>query len=288
MRTGILAGLGVFICVIARSQQPMAAQSGESGLSFCKPAGKPQLLTGVPEASGVSAGGRDPGMLWILNDSGETHLFGFDAAGKSARVAVTGAELRDWEDIAIGKCPAGTCLYIADIGDNRGSRKRITIYRVEEPTPGSAATGAAEVFHASYPDQPHDAEAVVVTNDDQWFVVTKEIPPRLYRFPVSPKPGATVTLQFVRSLTERIRITGGASSPDGRWVALRSNRTLLLYKTEDFVDGRTPIRIDLTSLKEPQGEGIAFGRGGELYLVSEAGKVATGGMLLRLNCALPK
>jgi hypothetical protein len=118
--------------------------------------------------------------------------------------------------------------------------------------------------------------------------VTKEIPPRLYRFPASPKPGATVTLQFVRSLTERIRITGAASSSDGRWVALRSNRTLLLYKTEDFVHGGTPIRIDLTSLKEPQGEGIAFGRSGELYLVSEAGDDATGGTLLRLNCALPK
>jgi hypothetical protein len=282
MRIGIGFGLGVFICVV------VTAQDRGPGASFCKPVGKPQFLANVPEASGVAISSRDPGMRWTLNDSGEPQLFGFDASGKSTRVAVTGAELRDWEDLAIAKCPSGDCLHIADIGDNRGSRTRITIYRLPEPARGSAATSAPEIFHATYPDHPHDAEAFIVTGPDQWFVVTKEIPPRLYRFPALLKPGATITLQLVRSINERIRITGAAASPDGRWVALRSNRTLLIYKTEDVSSGRDPIRIDLTSLKEPQGEGIAFGRGNELYLVSEAGGNATGGMLLQLNCALPK
>ena len=269
------------LCVTAFAQKPA------SGPSFCKPVGKPQFLANVPEASGVAVSGRDRGLLWTLNDSGEPQLFGFDASGQSTRVAVIGGELRDWEDLAIANCSSGACLYIADIGDNRGSRKHITIYRVPEPARGSAATAAAEAFHAIYPDHPHDAEALIVTTH-QLFIVTKEVPPRLYRFPAPLRPGATVTLQLMRSLNERIRITGAAVSPDGRWVALRSNRTLLIYRTEDLSGGRDPIRIDLTSLKEPQGEGIAFGGGNQLYLVSEAGKGAAGGMLLQLNCALPK
>lgn len=289
MRVAVVVVLGVFICVTGAAQEPISApQAREAGPSFCKPVGKPQFLANLPEASGIAVSGRDQGMLWTLNDSGEPQLFGFDASGKSTRIIVTGGELRDWEDLTLAKCPSGDCLYIADIGDNRGSRKRITIYRVPEPARGSAATATAEVFHASYPDHPHDAEAFIVTAQDQWFIVTKEIPPRLYRFPTPLKPGATATLQLVRSINERIRITGAAASPDGRWVALRSNRSLLIYGTEDFAGGRDPIRIDLTSLKEPQGEGIAFGRGGQLYLVSEAGGDATGGMLLQLNCAFPK
>jgi hypothetical protein len=286
MRTDVLVGLGVFICVIGFKPPIAARQTGDGAMSFCRPAGKFQVLAGVPEASGAVVSSRDPAVLWTLNDSGQPQLFAFDAAGKSTRTGVTGAELRDWEDLASGKCPVGNCLYVADIGDNRGSRKLITIYRVPEPEPGIAATAAVEAFHAVYPDQPHDAEAFVVT--DGWYVVTKEIPPRVYRFPSPVKPGATATLQFVRSINERMRITGAAVSLDGRWVALRSNRTLIMYRTEDFADGRNPIRIDLTSLKEPQGEGIAFGRGGDLYLVSEAGEDATGGTLRRLNCALPK
>lgn len=282
MRVAIVVGMGVFICVTSAAQEPA------SGPSFCKPVGKPRFLANVPEASGVAVSGRDPGMLWALNDSGEPQLFGFDASGKSTRISVTGGELRDWEDLNAAKCPSGNCLYIADIGDNRGSRTHITIYRVPEPARGSAATAAVEAFHAIYPDHPRDAEALIVAAQDQLFIVTKEVPPRLYRFPAPLKPGATVTLQLVRALNERIRITGAAASPDGRWVALRSNRTLLIYRTEDLSGGRDPIRIDLTSLKEPQGEGIAFGGGNQLYLVSEAGKDAAGGMLLALNCALPK
>jgi hypothetical protein len=281
MRVAVVISLGVVICVTA------AAQERGSGPSLCKPVGKPQSLANVPEASGVAVSARHPGLLWTLNDSGEPQLFGFDASGKSARVTVTGAELRDWEDLALGKCLSGTCLYIADIGDNRGSRQRVTVYRVPEPERGSAATAMAEAFHAIYPDHPHDAEAFLVTPRDDWFIVTKEVPPRLYRFPAAPKPGSTMTLQLVRSINERIRITGAAASSDGQWVALRSNGSLLFYRTDDLAGGRDPIRIDLTSLKESQGEGIAFGRGDQLYLVSEAGE-AKGGMVLQLNCALPK
>ena len=32
--------------------------------------------------------------------------------------AVTGARNRDWEDMAIGPCPGGTCVYVGDIGNN--------------------------------------------------------------------------------------------------------------------------------------------------------------------------
>ena len=110
----------------------------------------------------------------------------------------------------------------------------------------------------------------------------------MYRFQTPVKPGEIGRLALVRTLKEKVRITGAAASPDGRWVALRSNGMLFLYRTDDFLKGGEPVRVDLTGFKEPQGEGVAFGgRGGELYLVSEGGGGDAAGMLTRVQCVLP-
>ena len=45
-------------------------------------------------------------------------------------MAVAGANVQDWEDLASAPCRVGSCLYIADVGDNRESRERITISRL--------------------------------------------------------------------------------------------------------------------------------------------------------------
>jgi hypothetical protein len=99
------------------------------------------------------------------------------------------------------------------------------------------------------------------------------------------KAGETGTLALVRTLSEKGRITGAAASPDGRWVALRSNRNLFFYAIDTFLKGGDPVRVDLAAFKEPQGEGVAFGSGGELYLVSEGGGKNAAGMLTRIHCA---
>lgn len=248
----------------------------------CKPIGRPQLLPTVPEASGIAQAG---GMLWTHNDSDAPVLYRLDGAGRATPVTVVGADVRDWEDLASAPCRTGTCLYIADIGDNRAARDRITIYEVPVPEPGSTSTKPASAFHARYPDRPHDAEALLATRQTGIFIITKEASPRVYRFAVSRNPGETSTLAFVRTLNEKERITGAAASPDGRWVALRSNGTLLVYTVDDFVNARNPVRVDLRSFKEPQGEGVAFGRGGEIYFVSEGGRDNASGILTRIHCA---
>ena len=103
----------------------------------CTPVGRPQLLPAVPEASGVA---QAAGALWTHNDSGAPVLFRIDPDRRVTPVVVTGAAVIDWEDIAAGSCGGAECLYIADIGDNRLSRQRVTIYQVAIPPPGSTAT----------------------------------------------------------------------------------------------------------------------------------------------------
>jgi hypothetical protein len=272
---GILTAV-VLDGLLATAQQPLCTVT--AGLA---------PLPGVGEASGVAVSRRTPGILWSHNDSGRGSLFAFDEAGNAkGRVELTGVTIDDWEDLAAGPCPEGSCLYIADIGDNNRGRRGITIYRVPEPRPDDKTTAPAQAWTMTYPDRAHDAEALFVTSAGQLFLVSKEDArtTALYRLP-APSGSGIGQLQQVTQLPLE-RVTGAAASSDGSWVALRTNTELLFYPAADFVAGKNvqPRRFDLKPLKERQGEGVAFGQDGTIYLVSEGG--GGSGTLAAIRCAL--
>lgn len=262
-------------------------QPGYAAASLCAPAAQLVHIEGVAEASGVAVGRRTPGLLWTHNDSGAPLLYAIDTAGAvKARVQVTGAQVDDWEDIASGPCPGGACLYIADIGDNNRSRRSVTVYRIPEPRPDQAASEPAESWTLTYPDGAHDAEALFVAAG-ALFIVTKDDSrgTALYRMPLLPKGGRAARLELV-SRPSLERVTGAAISPDEAWVALRTNDALMFYRTPDLVGGGKPAprRFDATPIGEPQGEGVALGSDGRVYLTGEGG--GRGGTLASLRCTL--
>ena len=267
-----------------------------AAMAPCTGGNKLAELPEVAEASGLTVSRRNSDVLWTHNDSGQPILYAVGIDGKlRGRVRVTGAQMDDWEDVSVGPCPQGSCIYIADIGDNKNERRAIAIYRVPEPAPGETATQEADVFYATYPDQPQDAEAFFVDPRGTMFVVTKGegSPISLYRFAGQPAPGSTTTLQRVATLAghakKPMRITDADMSWDGKWVVLRTLDELELYKASDLLSGHagTPLEYDLTPLAEPQGEGLAVARDGTVYLVGEARNGIGGGTLARLSCKLP-
>jgi hypothetical protein len=275
---------------------PDPAQTPSSESPVCRAAGGLSRLPALPEASGMAVSRRSAGLLWSINDSGEPMVFALTDRGELlGRTRVSGAAVDDWEDISVAGCPRGSCLYIADIGDNRAQRKHVTIYRVPEPDPKAEATDAAEALRVTYPDGPHDAEGLFVTSAGELFVVTKGEtgPLALYRVPGGFRPGATVQLERVWSLkvsgsdgNRGARVTDVESSPDGRWVVMRTTTAVLFYRPAELVSEapRERHRIDVTGLREPQGEGVAIGSGGVVYLAGEGGM--GGGTFVRLNCML--
>jgi hypothetical protein len=287
---------GVMMAAILLLPAPLSAD-GAGGGKFsagisCTAAGAAILLPGLGEASGVAASRQRPDILWTHNDSGgEPLIYGIDRAGSVREtVKVIGASVRDWEDIAVGPCERGSCIYVADIGDNKAVRKEIAIHRFPEPAAG-AGDATAETFRASYPDGPRDAEAFFIDSRGQMFVVSKgdtgEV--ALYRFPSEWRVDQTMRLEQVgvsRRVTTPHKITGAAASPDGRWVVLRTHTSLLFYRSEELTQGswREAGRVNLTSLGEPQGEGVTFGPDNEIDLVSEGGLKSRPGVLNRLSC----
>ena len=290
LRRGVLV-----ICAAIAASAPGAAVIQAVQAGSCGPAGSLMRLAGLPEASGLTASVSTPGRLWSHNDSGKPELFALDAKGAIAgKTSVSGAQVVDWEAVASARCGSGSCLYVADIGDNAARRKDITVYRVLEPAQPGGTASVDAVLRAAYPDGAHDAEALLATPDGSLYIVTKGEtgPVSLYRFPRDAGGGKTVRLERVGSpLSKRAsspgeRITDGAISPDGGQVVLRTLSSLTFYRAADFLKGdfKELRRVDLKPLREPQGEGVTFGGSNIVYVAGEGGGKSQSGTLAALTC----
>jgi hypothetical protein len=289
IRTAVV--LALFAAAPALAAAQTRGTSGGANGNPCSPGGQLTRMDGLREASGVAVG--RTGTLWVHNDSGEPILFALDEKGTvTGRVRVTGANVEDWEAITSGPCATGTCLYVGDIGDNDARRRRITVYQVPEPAAGASSAAVSAVFHATYPDGAHDAEAMFIAGG-RLHIVTKGEPGPMavYRFPAQPQAGATARLERVgQPMADRVgpeeRITDAAVSPDGATIALRTLSSLVFYRAADFVRGEwlAGQRVDLRPLGEAQGEGLALGPNGEVYLLGEGGGGNRPGTFVRFTC----
>jgi hypothetical protein len=269
--------------------------TGNAALSCAAPEHIAALPAAIREASGIAPARNAPGHFWVHNDSeGEPALYALDARGAVvARVSVPSVEQFDWEDIATAACGEENCVYVADIGDNFHRRTDIAILRFAEPPLRDGEVANVERFPVQYPDGPHDAEAVFVLPDGRLFIVTKgrDTAAAVYRYPGTLRPGL-VTLERVQQLTAGIvqmpdMVTGAASAPDGATVAIRTYSAVRLYHMDG--DSLTSIgSARLSPAGEPQGEGIALGADGDMFLVSEMGPMRGAAPLTRIRCRMPR
>lgn len=241
----------------------------------------------LTEASGVAVSSTFPRVLYTINDSGNPpDIFAFDSTGRPlGRWRVPGVRNRDWEAISRGPCPAGSCLYLGDIGDNLERQRSVIIYRVQEPkdfrifrdVEGVAAPGLDSLVF-SYPDGPHDAEAMWVDGNGDVNIVSKGRggSVKLYRVPGRAFGGAPVVAELRQELAIKPEqpigrlVTDGAISPDGTKIALRTYTEIYIYPTAG--PGRlAPMSLscNVTGL-EKQGEGITWLDERRLVLTSEA------------------
>lgn len=197
----------------------------------------------------------------------------------------------DWEALGRGDCPEGTCLYVADVGDNQIDRADPAIYRLPEPPPVSD-TVSADRLPVRYPDGPRDVEALFALPGEELYLVTKgrQHTVTLYRYPPPLRPDEQVTLQEVQRFGDGPRdlsrqVTGASADPAGRIVAVRTYGNLVFHRVEQGRLVRIPRgQVNLTTLREAQGEAVAVGPDGRVALMSEAGPLGNAGGLRFLRC----
>jgi hypothetical protein len=225
----------------------------------------------LSECSGLVASRIHPGVLWSHNDSGHAcELFAIDHQGATvARIAVD-AVTEDWEDIALD----GSGIYIADTGDNRCRRSAIRVLRVAEPDPAhppGAPLPVARTWRLRYPDQPHDAEALVVAGDEGFIIDKRLGVAQVWRFRLDGD--AEQVLEHVASLAIPAPVTGADLSPDGRWLAVvHPFGVHVLPLTAGVASADVATGRLLAAPMDLNREAVAFSPGG-IYAACESGEL---------------
>jgi hypothetical protein len=289
--TGSVRRIGVFVMVTG-------LLAGTSGPAWAEPSPSPSAgatatsgepVCGIDAPAAVELSGlvaTDTGYV-AINDSNSVstamRIFFFDRDCKltrSVRYAAAGA--RDPEDLAVA--PDGT-LWVADIGDNftNGADSRRQSVALWKLAPGASTP---VIHRLTYPDGPHDAEALVLDGNGSPAIVTKEPfgGAGLYTptGPLQPNTTAGVRLKKAGTFAPRPSttpnflgavgqglVTGGANAPDGKRVALRTYADAYEWDTPDgdVVKAITTGTPRITPLpNEPQGESIAYSRDGKSLL----------------------
>ncbi len=185
----------------------------------------------------------------------------------------------DPEDLARGP---GGALWVADIGDNALTRDTVAVIVLP---PG----GGAQLHRLSYPDGPHDAEALLADAQGRPVIITKDPTGRSGVYRTAAPPAGTGPTPLLKVGEVRlpasdtvggpvgsvggVLVTGAAVSADGRVVAVRSYTDAWLYRVPDGGDvvdalAGTPVQVPLGG--EPQGEAVAFAADGTLVSGSES------------------
>ena len=212
--------------------------------AHAKPKGETvgRVQTGeLQEISGITTSHVNPGVVWLHNDGPTYRLFALRTTGETVGVLEWPNAMVDFEDVASGPGPEDgkDYLYIGDIGDNDGRRPQIRVYRTVEPVLANGdrpeyLRAQMEDFRLTYPDGPHDAEALFVDPiSRELLIATKEKKATLiYHVPLADlKSKQPIELKLLATLGVG-SISGGDISRDGRWFVLRSEKEGWLWPRE--------------------------------------------------------
>ncbi|GAA0800471.1 hypothetical protein [Spirilliplanes yamanashiensis] len=280
----VAAALGL----LAVGAGPASAEPAPAEASKAAPGKKVCTMTSelLNELSGLVA--TDEGYV-VVNDGTDSdarrRVFFLDKTCEIENRVPFPVTPRDPEDLVLS--PDGKTLWIADVGDNvTNPERRPTVALWTMPVSGAKQP----VIHRfTYPDGPKDAEALLLTPDNKPIIVTKEIGKSGLYTPTGPMkannttgvplekigeftvPASTTPTGFIPG---RVTVTGGAVSPDGTRVVLRTYSDAYEWDvTGGDIAAAVKNKPRVTPLPdEPFGEAIAYTPDGKNFLtVSDLG-----------------
>jgi len=208
------------------------------------------------ESSGLAVSGRHDGIVWTHPDGGTVaRVMAVDESGDTvATVTLDGIDPYDPEALAPGT--DGRSLWLGDLGDNLEQRPDVSVFQFTEPRELADRTVRATWFRFTYPDGPHDAEALLVDpSTGRLLVATKALGGAgLYRAPPQLVTEDAGTNRLERVADVPPLVTDGAFLPDGRFV-LRSYTTAYVYDRPGHQVASAPLP------RQPQGESVAAAGG---------------------------
>jgi hypothetical protein len=255
------------------------------------------------EVSGLAVSDRNPGILWVHNDSGDQpSLYAINDDGVLvAELQLHGATAEDWEDLAVGSCsraPDRTCLFVGDFGQVTKAWN-YAIYEVEEPelhpsdpSDPPRVIGCSDfITHRfSYPGgYSYNAEALARDPQGNLYILRKdyEHPDGNQLFRLAANAGETAELELVcdfGGIPMAQLITAADMNRRGTHLAIRTYQYVYELRLDRPLDqtvcDRPLHRLDY--LGEGAGEAIAYHPGNnQLIAISERRRAR----IDRLDCA---
>jgi hypothetical protein len=261
---------------------PLPAAAEEAGTAAAAPSSSVVTRCQItdprlPELSGlVDIGDR----TLAINDGGDqVTVYALNGVCQVTDVHAIPVDPYDPEDLAVG---ADGTVWLADTGDNGADRPTVALHALRPD-------GATSLYRLTYPDGPHDSEALLLAPDGTPYLVTKEVlgASSVYRPGAALVDGGTVALAKVAAVNltltgtpggpvgraGQLMVTGGAVARDGRHLALRTYTDAYVWPlTGSDVVGAlaaTPVRIALPP--SPQGEAISFTADSRQLVVASEG-----------------
>jgi len=236
------------------------------------------------EISGIAASRKNPNVLWVHNDGDTKYLYAVTTTGSVVCQLATDVLVDDLEDMAIGPGPekgVDYIIYLGDIGDNDSKRSNIRVIRFAEPSleaaQGQPTAALGQVFRFTYPDGPHDAEALMVDpiTGDVLIATKSKKESRVYRAAALKNDFAK--LELVATL-DVDNVSAGDISRDGSLLALRKEETGWLWERRSGESlqtalARKPRKIPVLGKNQAKnGESIAFAPDGRGYFTISEGR----------------
>jgi hypothetical protein len=251
--------------------------------------------------SGLAASRRNPGVLYVHNDREYPVLFAIAETGLAVlgELTLNGASVRDVEDVAVGRCPEGSCIYLADLGNNFNPRTEFAFYRTPEPhiDPGRGRLDLdlpAVRLPFRYEDAPHNAESLLVDpGSGEIYVITKEAagqPSAVYRLQTLEPDRINVASRVAVLTVPRavdLPATAASAHPCGAGFLLRTGNTLYEFR----LPAGTPLGQAFSAMPVPvpvgeevQGEAVSYRYDGRAYYTTSEGDMPP---VHRVSCRHP-
>ena len=234
----------------------------------------------MQELSGIAASANNPGMLWTINDSGNSNeVLLVDQKLKIKLICkLKGITNRDWEDITVGPGPeeGKNYVYVGDIGDNMALFQYKYVYRFEEPTPGKDESIEITNFDRitfQLPDKKKDTESLMIDpkTKNLYTISKRENPVHVYEIPYPYSTKDTVTARSIAAIPFT-QIVAADFSPDGKELLMKNYENVYYWVigNNDLKQVLNEKPFILNYTQEPQGESITFARDGSgFFTISE-------------------
>ena len=245
--------------------------------------------TVMPETSGMACSRTTPGYLWAHGDENLSDNRKLVAIQPDGTLAMTvkinsGSSTRDdWEDIATGVYEGKNLVFIGAFGDNDLQYKdNYFIYYFEEPAITSGTkTISVNAIRFGYPDnKAHNTETLMYDNIEQMIYIVDKVKDgvcTLYQLPFRTDYGTDLQqLTKVCALGNGSKfhtVTAGDITPDGRWMAIKSKKHVLLWERQGNESLNQTAQRRPTQIKaydtETQGESLAWLDASTFYTTSD-------------------